>query len=68
MQHGKPRGVVERLDQPEAGDGQAGRQGVAEGFVVLMKPGNSGGGKGPQFRTNVESGKGQEIGKPSNSD
>jgi hypothetical protein len=27
--------------------------GVAERFVVLMKPGNAGGGKGPQFKTNV---------------
>jgi hypothetical protein len=68
MQHGKPHGTVKRKDQPEAGDGQAGRDGVAERFVVLTKLGNSSGGKGPQFRTDVESGKGQEIGKPSNSD
>ena len=33
--------------QPETGDGQAGRTGVADRFVVLMKPGNSGGGKEP---------------------
>jgi hypothetical protein len=58
MQHGKPHGVVEREDQPEAGDGQAGRNGVAERLVVLRKPGNAGGGKEPQFRTDVESGKG----------
>src|SRR5438477_13102260 len=32
-------------------EGQAGRLGVAERFVVPLKPGNSGGGKGPQFKT-----------------
>src|SRR6266540_6226672 len=40
-------------DQPEAREGQAGRPGVAERFVVPLKPGNSGGGKGPQFRTDA---------------
>ena len=50
MQQGKPHGVVGREDQPDAGDGQAGRNGVAERFVVPGKPGNAGGGKGPQFR------------------
>jgi len=49
-QHGKPQGVV-RDDQPDAREGQAGRPGVAERPAVLMKPGNAGGGKGPQFRT-----------------
>ena len=49
-QHGKPHGVVSN-DQPEAREGQAGRLGVAERFVVPLKPGNSGGGKGPQFKT-----------------
>ena len=33
--------------------GQAGRLGVAERFVVPLKPGNSGGGKGPQFKTDA---------------
>jgi hypothetical protein len=47
MQHGKPHCVVKRIDQPEAGDGWAGRSGVAERPAVLRKPGNSGGGKGP---------------------
>jgi len=46
-QHGKPDGVVGCDDQPEAGDGQIGRYGVAERPVVLWKPGNAGGGKGP---------------------
>jgi hypothetical protein len=40
---------------------------VAERLVVPKKPGNASGGKEPQFRTNVESGDGQEIGKPKNS-
>ncbi len=47
MQHGKPLCVVGSDDQPESGDGQKGRSGVAERFVVLMKPGNAGGGKEP---------------------
>jgi hypothetical protein len=40
-------------DQPEAREGQAGRLGVAERFVVPLKPGNSGGGKGPRFKTDA---------------
>jgi hypothetical protein len=40
-------------DQPEAREGQAGRSGVAERFVVPRKPGNAGGGKGPQFKTDA---------------
>jgi len=54
--------VVGRGDQPEAGDGQRGRYGVAERPVVLVKPGSAGGGKGPQFKTGAESGKAWEIG------
>ena len=45
-QHGKPLSVVSD-DQPDAREGQAGRFGVAERFVVPWKPGNAGGGKGP---------------------
>ena len=48
----KPHGVVSN-DQPEAREGQVGRLGVAERFVVPLKPGNSGGGKGPQFKTDA---------------
>ena len=48
MQHGKPLGVAGD-GQPDAREGQAGRPGVAERPVVLMKPGNAGGGKEPQF-------------------
>ena len=51
-----------RDDQPDAREGQAGRRGVAERFVVPMKPGNAGGGKGPQFKAGAESGDAQEIG------
>ena len=58
-QHGKPQGVV-RDDQLDAREGQAGRPGVAERFVVLLKPGNAGGGKGPQFKTDAL--RGEELG------
>src|ERR1700741_1867675 len=51
-QHGRPHGVV-RDDQPDAREGQAGRCGETEGFLVPLKPGNAGGGKGPQFKTNA---------------
>ena len=44
--------------QPDAREGQAGRPGVAERFVVPLKPGNAGRGKGPQFKTNAISGEG----------
>ena len=54
LQHGKSHDVVEREDQPEAGDGQAGRNGMTERFVLPMRLGNASGGKEPQFRTNVE--------------
>ena len=57
MQHGKPRRVI-RDGQPDAREGQAGRLGVAERFVVPLKPGNAGGGKGPQFKTDARRGEG----------
>ena len=38
-------------DQPDAGDGTGRALGVAERFVLPRKPGNAGGGKGPQFKT-----------------
>jgi hypothetical protein len=47
-----------RDDQPDARGGQAGRPGAAERFVVPLKPGNTGGGKGPQFKTNATRGEG----------
>src|SRR4249920_391790 len=54
----KARSGQEWQDQPDAREGQAGRSGVAERFVVPRKPGNSGGGKGPQFKTDAARGEG----------
>ena len=51
--YGRPHDVI-RDDQLDAREGQAGRRGDAEGFVVLVKPGNAGGGKGPQFKANAK--------------
>src|SRR6266853_4592329 len=51
-QHGSPHGVV-RDGQPDAREGQTGRRGETEGFVVPLKLGNAGGGKGPQFKTDA---------------
>ena len=48
-QHGKPDSVVGGDDQPGTGDGWTGRYGVAERPVLLRRPGNAGGGKGPDF-------------------
>src|SRR6202035_4801526 len=56
-QHGKPQGVVSD-DQTDAREGQAERPGETERFVVPTKLGNSGGGKGPQFKTNATRGEG----------
>src|ERR1700720_3700052 len=56
-QHGKPQRVI-RDDQPDAREGQAGRAGVAERLAVPLKPGNAGGGKGPQFKTDARRGEG----------
>ena len=56
-QHGKPR-CVARDGQPDTREGQAGRAGVAERFAVPLKPGNAGGGKGPQFKTDAASDEG----------
>src|SRR5262249_24759703 len=56
-QHGKPHCVI-RDDQPDAREGQAGRTGVAERLAVPRKPGNAGGGKGPQFKTGATRGEG----------
>ena len=61
-QHGKPDDVVGRDDQPDTGDGQRGRYRVAERSALPWRPGNAGGGKGPQFKTDVESGEVREIG------
>ncbi len=52
-QHGKPDVAEGRDLQPDAREGQAGPDRVAERLVVPLKPGNAGGGKGPQFKDNV---------------
>src|SRR5262249_61280869 len=50
------------VTQPDAREGQAGPFGVAERFAVPTKPGNAGGGKGPQFQVHVRRGESQESG------
>ena len=52
------RGQVRDDRQPDAREGQAGRSGVAERLAVPLKPGNAGGGKGPQFKTDARRGEG----------
>src|SRR3954451_21661021 len=42
--------------QPGAREGQTGPPRVADRPVVLRRPGNAGGGKGPEFKTDVRSG------------
>ena len=55
---GSPSGDRSR-DQPATRESQAGPSGVAERPVVPMKPGNAGGGKGPQLKGNAGSDKGR---------
>ena len=43
---------------PQIGAAATSLRGVAERLVVLLKPGNAGGGKGPQFKTDATSGEG----------
>jgi len=62
VQHGKPYRVIGHDDQPDAREGQAGRDGVAERSVVPPKSGNADGGKGPQFETSATSSEEREIG------
>jgi hypothetical protein len=38
------------VSQPKTREGQVGPCGVADRFVVPSKPGNAGGGKGPDFK------------------
>ena len=53
-QHGKSRMVDRRVPcQPAAREDEAGLCGMAERPVVPKKPGNAGGGKGPQFKVNA---------------
>jgi len=43
------------VDQLAARERKAGLTGMAERLVVLTKPGNSGGGKGPQLKADARS-------------
>jgi len=51
---GSPSGD-RRVDQLATRERQAGPTGMAERLVLLMKPGNSGGGKGPQLKADARS-------------
>jgi hypothetical protein len=64
--HGKPQGVVSD-DQPEAREGQAGRPGVAERFVVLRSRVTPVEGRDLSSRQTQYVVKDLEIGKPINS-
>jgi hypothetical protein len=50
--------VIVSRDQLATRESQAGPCGVAERSVLPTKPGNSGGGKGPQLKTDATSNKG----------
>src|SRR5258708_9930317 len=50
---GNPIGEGALPLQPDAREGQAGPTRVTERSVVPLKPGNSGGGKGPRFKANA---------------
>ena len=54
--------VAGRDGQPDAGDGQAGRAGVAERPVVPLKSGNAGRGKGPWFKTTLKVARNRRLG------
>jgi hypothetical protein len=53
VQHGKPHSAEVRDLRPDAREGQAGPAGVADRLVVPRKPVNTGGGKEPEFKTDV---------------
>jgi hypothetical protein len=57
---GNPSGD-RRCDQPTPRESQAGPLRVTERLVVLMKPGNAGGGKEPQLKGNARSDEGGGI-------
>src|SRR5215831_16373740 len=63
---GSPNGD-RRCDQLATRERQAGPHGVTERLVVLMKPSNVGGGKGPLLKGNARSNEGGGIGvEPNN--
>ena len=53
-----PAVIAMNKDQLAARERWARLYGVAEGFVVPVKPGNAGGGKGPQLKTDARSSEG----------
>jgi hypothetical protein len=53
-----PAVIVINKDQLATRERWAGLCGVAERFAVPVKPGNSGGGKGPQLKTDARSNEG----------
>ena len=53
LQHGKPHGAETRELQPDSREGQAGPAGVTDRLAVPQTPGNSGRGKGPEFKASV---------------
>jgi hypothetical protein len=46
------------MDQLATRESQAGPYGVTERLAIPMKPGNSGGGKGPQLKTDARNNEG----------
>ena len=54
--------MIRSWNQLATRESQAGPFGVAERRVVPRKPGNSGGGKGPQLEVNATSDEEREIG------
>jgi hypothetical protein len=58
--------VIRSWDQLATRESQAGPSGVAERRVVPRKPGNAGGGKGPQLEVNAASDEEREIGDEPN--
>jgi hypothetical protein len=56
MKHGKPQRWRRVTANRTPARDRPGRFGVTERLVVPSKPGNAGGGKGPQFKVNVRSG------------
>jgi hypothetical protein len=55
-QHGKPHRWERVTPNWRPARDKPGRSGVADGLVVPMKPVNAGGGKGPEFKTDVRKG------------
>jgi hypothetical protein len=55
--------VIAGRDQPVTRERGTGPCGVAERSVVPRKPGNSGGGKGPQLKTDARSNEGHGDGR-----